>query len=114
VLRHGFKHRGIEFKVCYFRPESALNQTSVNLYSKNEITCNRQWFFSAETEQSVDMVIAINGIPVFAFELTNQYTGQSVKNAKRHMKMAVFIPSMFTACARPLKKSLFWMCWQTI
>jgi len=83
VLRHGFKHRGIEFKVCYFRPESALNQTSVNLYSKNEITCNRQWFFSAETEQSVDMVIAINGIPVFAFELKNQYTGQSVKNAKR-------------------------------
>lgn len=29
------------------------------------------------------MVIAVNGIPVFAFELKNQYTGQNVNNAKR-------------------------------
>ena len=27
VLRHGFKHRGITFRVCYFKPESSLNQT---------------------------------------------------------------------------------------
>ena len=29
------------------------------------------------------MVIAVNGIPVFAFELKNQYTGQDIENAKR-------------------------------
>ena len=28
VLRHGFKHRGINFRVCYFKPESTLNQTA--------------------------------------------------------------------------------------
>ena len=28
-------------------------------------------------------VLAVNGIPVFAFELKNQYTGQTVDNAKR-------------------------------
>lgn len=83
VLRHGFKHRGITFRVCYFKPESKLNQTAAELYAANEITCNRQWFYSAETHNSVDMVLAINGIPVFAFELKNQYTGQNVDNAKR-------------------------------
>ena len=83
VLRHGFKHRGIPFKVCYFLPESKLNQLSQALYKNNEITCNRQWFYSSDTHKSVDMVIAINGIPVFAFELKNQYTGQNVDNAKR-------------------------------
>ena len=83
VLRHGFKHRGVEFKVCYFKPESSLNQTAASLYEKNEITCNRQWFYSKDTKNSVDMVIAVNGIPVFAFELKNQYTGQNVDNAKR-------------------------------
>lgn len=83
ILRHGFKHRGIEFRVCYFKPASTLNQTETNLYSKNEITCNRQWFYSEENNNSVDMVIAVNGIPVFAFELKNQYTGQTVKNAQR-------------------------------
>lgn len=83
VLRHGFKHRGITFRVCYFRPESSLNQTAQALYDKNEITVNRQWFYSNDNHNSVDMVIAINGIPVFAFELKNQYTGQNVDNAKR-------------------------------
>lgn len=83
VLRHGFKHRGISFRVCYFKPESSLNQTAATLYAANVITCNRQWFYSEKTHNSVDMVLAVNGIPVFAFELKNQYTCQNVDNAKR-------------------------------
>ena len=83
VLRHGFKHRGITFKVCFFAPESSLNQTAAELYAANEITVNRQWYYSSENGNSVDMVIAVNGIPVFAFELKNQYTGQNIENAKR-------------------------------
>ena len=82
VLRHGFKTRGISFRVCYFRPESGLNPTAAELYARNEVTCNRQWFYSADSHKSVDVVLAINGIPVFAFELKNQYTGQNVEHAK--------------------------------
>ena len=83
VLRKGFKHRGITFKVCYFMPESNLNQTAVDNYNANVCECYRQWYYSADTKKSVDMVLVINGIPVFAFELKNQYTGQTVENAKR-------------------------------
>lgn len=83
VLRNGFKHRGIPFRVCYFKPESGLNQTALDNYAANEITVNRQWYYSDENRKSVDMVVAVNGIPVFAFELKNQYTGQDIENAKR-------------------------------
>ena len=83
VLRHGFKHRGIKFRVCYFKPESSLNQTAVTLYAKNHVACYRQWHYSADNNKSVDMVLVLNGIPVFAFELKNQYTGQNVDNAKK-------------------------------
>ena len=83
VLRHGFKHRGIPFRVCYFKPESELHPTARALYAANEITCNRQWFYSAAAHRSVDMVLAVNGIPVFALELKNQYTGQTADNAVR-------------------------------
>lgn len=83
VLRHGFKHRGITFRVCYFKPESSLNQTATHNYESNIINCNRQWFYSSDSHKSVDMVLVLNGIPVFAFELKNQYTGQTVDNAKR-------------------------------
>lgn len=83
VLRHGFKHRGITFRVCYFKPESALNQTHAALFAKNVTEIYRQWYYSTDNKNSVDMVIVLNGIPVFAFELKNQYTGQTVDNAKR-------------------------------
>lgn len=83
VLRHGFKHRGVAFRVCYFKPESGLNATASAQYAANEICCNRQWFYSAECHKSVDVVLSVNGIPVFAFELKNQYTGQNVDDAVR-------------------------------
>ena len=83
VLRHGFKHRGISFRVCYFKPESSLNQTAAVQYAANHIACYRQWYYSVDTKKSVDMVLVLNGIPVFALELKNQYTGQTVDNAKR-------------------------------
>ena len=82
VLRHGFKHRGISFRVCYFRPESSLNQTAAAQYAANHIAVYRQWYYSADNNKSVDMVLVLNGIPVFAFELKNQYTGQTADNAK--------------------------------
>lgn len=83
VLRHGFKHRGIPFKVCYFMPESTLNETDKENYQKNIFHCIRQWHYSSDNKNSVDMLLTVNGIPVFAFELKNQFTGQSVENAKR-------------------------------
>ncbi|MBO4378252.1 MAG: type I restriction endonuclease subunit R [Clostridia bacterium] len=83
VLRHGFKHRGILFRVCFFKPESSLNMTAGDQFESNHIACYRQWFYSADSKKSVDMVLVLNGIPVFAFELKNQYTGQTVDNAKR-------------------------------
>lgn len=86
VLRHGFKHRGVPFKVCYFMPESSLNETDAENYKQNIFHCIRQWHYSAVNKNSVDMILAVNGIPVFAFELKNQFTGQSVENAKRQWK----------------------------
>ena len=87
VIRHGFKHLGIPFKVCFFKPESTLNQSAAALYAKNRVEVYRQWHYSErETHKSVDMVLAVNGIPVFAFELKNQMTGQSAENAELQWK----------------------------
>ena len=82
VLRHGFKHLGIEFKVCYFKPENALNQPALEHYRQNVCHCVRQWHYSTENNNSVDLMLAVNGIPLVAAELKNQLTGQSTDNAK--------------------------------
>ena len=83
VLRHGFHYRGMEFRVCWFRPESSLNELAVERYGKNVCQCIRQWHYSAQNGNSVDMMLAINGIPVVALELKNQLTGQNVDDARR-------------------------------
>ena len=82
VMRHGFKHRGMDFKVCYFKPESTLNDVAVKRYEQNVCQCIRQWHYSEQNNNSVDMMLAINGIPVVAIELKNQLTGQTADNAK--------------------------------
>lgn len=46
VLRHGFKHRGQEFRVVYFKPETELNQLSLSRYKENICQCIRQWHYS--------------------------------------------------------------------
>ena len=46
VLRHGFKHRGQEFKVIYFKPETRLNQLALTHYKENICQCIRQWHYS--------------------------------------------------------------------
>ena len=82
VLRHGFKHRGMDFKVCFFKPESTLNDVAVKRYQQNVLQCVRQWHYSEKSKNSVDMMLSVNGIPVIAVELKNQLTGQNVDNAK--------------------------------
>ncbi len=82
VMRKGFKCGGVDFKACYFKPESTLNEDDIALYNNNIWHCYRQWFFSSDTNKSVDMVLVLNGIPLFAFELKNQLTGQDIRNAE--------------------------------
>ena len=81
VLRHGFKHRGQEFKVVYFKPETGLNKLSLANYEQNVCQCIRQWHYSPRNNNSVDMMLAVNGIPLVAIELKDQLKGQTIENA---------------------------------
>jgi type I restriction enzyme R subunit len=82
VIRHGINDRGVKLRVAYFRPESTLNPDVIERYEKNILTCTRQFKYSTDNENSIDMVLSLNGIPIVALELKNQITGQSVDNAK--------------------------------
>ena len=86
VLRHGFSAPGTRFRVCYFRPESDLNEEHEHLYRANKVEVYRQWYYSEKCKNSVDMVLVLNGIPVFALELKNQLTGQNIDDARKQWK----------------------------
>ena len=86
VLRHGFKDRGITFRVVYWKPETSINQTAQAQYERNVLHCTRQLHYSVSNENSIDIVLFLNGIPVVSMELKNQFTGQDTDNAIHQYK----------------------------
>lgn len=81
VLRHGFIDRGVKFRACFWKPESKLNETSKVQYDSNILHCTRQLHYSPNNENSIDIVLLLNGIPVVSIELKCQFTGQNTDNA---------------------------------
>ncbi|WP_138205116.1 type I restriction endonuclease subunit R [Haloimpatiens lingqiaonensis] len=81
VLRHGIKDYGVYLDLAYFQPASKLNEKTVKLYEKNRISVTRQVRYSTKNENSIDMLICINGLPVIVLELKNPFTGQTYEDA---------------------------------
>ena len=86
VLRNGIEDLGFKFKLVYFEPASLLNEELNLKYQQNIMECTRQFAYSTQNHNTIDMVLSVNGIPVVALELKNQLTGQNVENS-RHQWM---------------------------
>ena len=81
VLRHGFKFYGKLFRWAYFKPAHALSPDVLALYAQNRLTVTRQVPCHPGDHSTVDMVLAVNGLPVATIELKNPGTGQSWRHA---------------------------------
>ncbi len=86
VLRHGFKCFGRMIHAAYFAPASGMNPETQRLYQANILTITRQARYSTKHENSVDIVLCVNGIPVVTIELKNQLTHQTFENAIHQFK----------------------------
>lgn len=83
VLRNGFTDYGVKFQMGYFNPESSLNPDAFANYAKNDLKVVRQLYYERNGKNSLDMVLALNGLPIATIELKNQFSGQNVTNAKK-------------------------------
>ena len=81
TLRHGFKCFGRTLRIAFFRPAHGLNQDLEARYQANRLGLTRQLHFSPKSEQSLDVVLSVNGIPVVTLELKNPLSGQTAANA---------------------------------
>lgn len=86
VLRNGIKDSGCKFRLAYFRPASGLNEETQRLYLANLFSVVRQLRYSTANENSLDLVLFLNGIPIFTAEFKNPLTGQTVEDAMRQYK----------------------------
>ncbi len=86
VLRHGFKCFGKRFKVVTFTPATNMNPTTQQHYAANRVTVTRQLRYDASHGNELDLVLAVNGIPVLTAELKNPFTNQTWRDAVNQYK----------------------------
>ena len=87
VLRHGFKFYGKLFRLAYFKPAHGLSPDVLELYARNQLTVTRQVPCHPRDHSTMDMVLAVNGLPVATIELKNPATGQSWRHAVRQYQV---------------------------
>lgn len=80
ILRHGFKDVSRKFDMCQFKPAQTMNESTLELYGKVRLRAVRQLHYSASNNNSIDIVLFVNGIPVATIEVKSDFT-QNVKDA---------------------------------
>ena len=82
VLRQGISLLGLRqpLKLAEFKPAMGINPDILARYGANRLRVVRQVHYSLQNENSIDLVLFLNGIPVATSELKTDFT-QSVKDA---------------------------------
>jgi len=78
ILRQGLKVRGMEFRLYYSKPRST-ESAAVKKHGENRVTF-RPHFYFGETNQEIDFVFFLNGLPIVALEVKHE-KNQNVHDA---------------------------------
>ena len=80
VLRNGIQHGQHEITLFYGTPTPG-NTLAEERYQQNRFSVTRQLRYSPSNQNSLDLALFINGLPVATMELKNRFTGQTVSDA---------------------------------
>ncbi len=87
TLRHGFKCYGKTLRIAFFQPAHGLNPELEARYAGNILGLTRQLHFSAKRpNDSLDVTLSVNGIPLATLELKNPLSGQTAADAIRQYR----------------------------
>ena len=80
VIRDGVDVENIHLKLFYPKPSASDSKESHIKYSQNQFSVTRQQTFSLQNPGlEIDMVVFVNGLPIFTFELKNPWTYQTAR-----------------------------------
>jgi len=87
VLREGFKCSGKTVKAVFFAPNTGMDPQALERYHANRLSVIRQ--VKTKSGAILDMVLAVNGLPVVTLELKNvmsatRWTAEHAKNQYKY------------------------------
>lgn len=74
VLRKGKVVSGVHLDLAFYKPTHAKNPETVDRYEANQLTLIRQVKYSPDHNNTLDVVLFVNGLPVADAELKNGTT----------------------------------------
>lgn len=82
VIRHGVDMLSVKERIelAQFRPAFGTNPVIIAAYQANRLRVIRQLRYSSANENSIDVVLFLNGVPVATLELKTDFT-QSITDA---------------------------------
>ena len=80
VLRHGVELLGLKtpLSLAQFKPALAINPDILARFAANRLRVVRQVRYSLHCENSIDLVMFLNGLPVATVELKTDFTHKAL------------------------------------
>ncbi len=79
VLQKGLKVQNAKFNLFFSYPAKNASQREIEGFEKSIFSVTRQVYYSTNNNNSIDMVVFINGLPIATMELKNEWTNQTAK-----------------------------------
>ena len=86
ALQSHIEIMGVKLFLAYPKPNSSANPQAIENYKKNIFSITRQLYYSEKNNNSLDMAIFLNGLPLITMELKNPFTYQNAHNATKQYK----------------------------
>lgn len=81
IVREGLIVKGTKVLLYAQKPRSATSVAQSENYAKNKFTYKKEYYYNPNTQERVDIVIWLNGLPIIVLELKHEDEGQDVNDA---------------------------------
>lgn len=83
IMREGLTVRNSKFELYKPKPRSATSELQHQNYRHNRFSFQKEYHYNPRTQERVDLVIWLNGLPIIVVELKHEDEGQMVDDAIR-------------------------------
>ena len=81
IMRNGLNVKGTQFELYKPNPRSTTSKDALDHYQQNHFCCKTEYYYNPNTDERIDLVIWLNGLPIIVIELKHEDAGQFVDDA---------------------------------
>lgn len=81
ILRDGLVVKGTQIELYKPKPRSTTSQLQEENYQKNIYSFTKEYYYNSLTQERIDLVIWLNGLPIIVIELKHEDEGQTCEDA---------------------------------